>query len=92
MDANKKVKMLMIHAVRESAGLDEVAKKLHFGSELHVLKKMLSFCPGAEDFFLRNEAIRNMKRYLEAKDFDLLKESRIQFIGATCRLMDSSLI
>lgn len=91
MKASKKA---LLWAIKRSSTMEEVVQKLGLKPECEekLLNKMLRFYPSAEDYLKRNESLREMKEHFVGEEWDALKESRLEFIGATCRLMKKKMI
>jgi len=84
----------LLWAIKKSSSLSEVAQRLGREPEYEeqLLKKMLRFYPEAEDYLKRNASIKEMKEHKVNEDWDALKESRLEYIGATNRLITNKLI
>jgi hypothetical protein len=84
----------LLWAIKKSSSLSEVTQRLGREPEYEeqLLKKMLRFYPEAEDYLKRKASIKEMKEHKVNEDWDALKESRLEYIGATNRLITNKLI
>ena len=91
MKINKKA---LLWAIKKSASISEVAQRLGRESidEEKIWTKIFRYYPIAEDYLKRNESIQEMKEYKSNEDWESLKDSRLEYIGATIRLMQNKLI
>ena len=84
----------LLWAIKKSSSISEVAQRLGREPEYEeqLWNKMLRFYPGAEDYLKRNEDIEEMKQHKMNEDWVALKEARLEYIGATNRLITNKLI
>jgi DNA-binding SARP family transcriptional activator len=84
----------ILWAIKKSATISDVTKLLGREPEYEerVWDKMLRFYPDAEDYLKKNESLQEMKEHKAEEDWDALKESRLEYIGATYRLMKNKMI
>jgi len=84
----------LLWAIKKSATISDVAKVLGREPEYEerIWDKIFRFYPEATDFLKRNESLQEMKEHKLNEDWDALKESRLEYIGATYRLMKNKMI
>ena len=84
----------LLWAIKKSTSLAEVTQRLGREPEYEekLLNKMLRFYPEAEDYLIRNSSLREMKEHKINEDWAALKEARLEYIGATNRLITNKLI
>jgi len=84
----------ILWAARKSATVADIAKILGRKPEYEekIWNKILRFYPAVENFLKRNESLQEMREYRLDEDWESLKESRLEYIKATDRLMNSKLI
>jgi hypothetical protein len=87
-------KFSILWAIKQSASISEVAKRLGRPpeDEEKIWNKMLRYYPGAEDFLSRNEDKIDMQDSLANEDWVVLKRARLDFMIATGRLIKNKLI
>ena len=94
MKVNRSTILWAVKKSRKSTTIADIAKILGRKPEYEkkIWNKILRFYPAVENFLKRNESLREMREYRLDEDWESLKESRLDYIQATCRLMNNKLI
>ena len=84
----------LLWAIKRSNSLAEVTQRLEREPEYEerLLEKMCRFYPEAEDYLIRNSSLQEMREHKAEEAWDALKESRLEYVGATYRLMKNKML
>jgi len=87
-------KQTLLWAIKKSSSIEEVARRMGRPPEDEeaIMYKMLQYYPDAENFLSRNEDDKDMREGLASGDWVLTMRARLDFIGATARLIKAGLI